>query len=51
MPQTSIQLFGRFCVRRNEQVVAGFETHKTQELFGYLLLNRHKPVAREHLIE
>ncbi len=49
MSQTSIQLFGRFCVRRDEQVVAGFEAHKAQELFCYLLLNRHKPVFREHL--
>ncbi len=49
MSRTSIQLFGRFCVRRDEQVLAGFEAHKTQELFCYLLLHRDKPVFREHL--
>jgi DNA-binding SARP family transcriptional activator len=49
MSRIRIQLFGRFCVRREEQVVAGFEAHKTQELFCYLLLHRDKPVFREHL--
>jgi DNA-binding SARP family transcriptional activator len=49
MSQIRIQLFGQFCVRRNEQVVAGFEAHKVQELFCYLLLHRHHSLSRETL--
>ena len=49
MSQFRIQLFGQFCVRRNEQVVAGFEAHKVQELFCYLLLHRHHSHSRESL--
>lgn len=49
MSRISIQLFGRFCIRRDEQVLAGFEAHKIQELFCYLLLHRHHPLSRESL--
>jgi DNA-binding SARP family transcriptional activator len=45
----SIQLFGQFCVRRDEQVLAGFESHKMQELFCYLLLHRYHSHSRESL--
>jgi DNA-binding SARP family transcriptional activator len=49
MSRISIQLFGQLCVRRNEQVVGGFEAHKVQELFCYLLLHRHQSLSRESL--
>ncbi len=49
MSRIQIQLFGRFCVRYDEQIVAGFEARKLQELFGYLLLHRHHPLSREVL--
>ncbi len=49
MSKIRIQLFGRFCVRRDEQVLAGFEARKIQELFCYLLLHRHNPLSRESL--
>ena len=49
MSRISIQLFGQLCVRRNEQVVGGFEAHKVQELFCYLLLHRHHSISRESL--
>ena len=49
MSKISIQLFGQFCVRRNEQVLAGFEARKVQELFCYLLLHRHQSMSRESL--
>ncbi len=49
MSKIRIQLLGQFCVRRDEQVVAGFDAHKLQELFCYLLLHRHHPVSREPL--
>ncbi len=49
MSRISIQLFGRFCIQRDEQVLAGFEAHKIQELFCYLLLHRHHPLSRESL--
>jgi DNA-binding SARP family transcriptional activator len=45
----SIQLFGQFSVRRNGEVVAGFEAHKVQELFCYLLLHRQRSHSRESL--
>ncbi len=49
MSRISIQLFGQFCVRRNEQVVAGFEAHKVQELSCYLLLHQQGSHSRESL--
>jgi DNA-binding SARP family transcriptional activator len=49
MSRISIQLFGQLCVRRNEQVVGGFEAHKVQELFCYLLLHRYQSLSRESL--
>ncbi len=49
MSRISIQLFGQLCVRRNEQVLGGFEAHKVQELFCYLLLHRHHSLSRESL--
>src|SRR6266849_4403384 len=49
MPGIHIQLFGQFCVRRDEQVVGGFEAHKVQELFSYLLLHQQRSLSRESL--
>ncbi len=44
-----IYLFGKFCVQREGHIVAGFEARRVQELFCYLLLNRHRPCSREVL--
>jgi DNA-binding SARP family transcriptional activator len=44
-----IHLFGQLCVRHNELIVGGFEAHKVQELFCYLLLHRHYSISREFL--
>ena len=49
MSTLSIQLFGKFCVRRNEQVLEGFDARKVQELFCYLLLHRNHSLPRETL--
>ena len=49
MSRLSIQLFGKFCVRRNEQVLEGFDARKVQELFCYLLLHRNHSLPRETL--
>ncbi len=49
MSGISIQLFGQFCVRRDEQLLGGFEAHKVQELFCYLLLHRQHSLSRESL--
>jgi len=49
MPTFSIQLFGKFCVRRDQQILEGFEARKVQELFCYLLLHRDHPIPRETL--
>jgi DNA-binding SARP family transcriptional activator len=49
MPTFSIQLFGKFCVRRDQQILEGFEARKMQELFCYLLLHRDHPIPRETL--
>jgi DNA-binding SARP family transcriptional activator len=49
MSRMSIQLFGQFCIRRKEQLLGGFETHKVQELFYYILLHRHHSLSRESL--
>jgi DNA-binding SARP family transcriptional activator len=49
MPTLRICLFGKFCVRRNEQVLDGFDARKVQELFCYLLLQRDRSLPRETL--
>ena len=49
MSKIYIRLFGQFCIQRDEQILAGFEAHKIQELFGYLLLNRQHSLSRESL--
>ena len=49
MAKLRIQLFGKFCVRRNEKVLDGFDARKIQELFCYLLLHRDHSLPRETL--
>jgi DNA-binding SARP family transcriptional activator len=49
MSTLKICLFGKFCVRRNEQVLDGFDARKVQELFCYLLLHRDHSLPRETL--
>jgi DNA-binding SARP family transcriptional activator len=44
-----IHLFGKFCVRRNEIILDGFDARKIQELFCYLLLHRDHSLPRETL--
>jgi DNA-binding SARP family transcriptional activator len=49
MSMLRIYLFGKFCVRRNEQVLDGFDARKMQEFFSYLLLQRDHSLPRETL--
>src|SRR6266487_451744 len=49
MSTIRIYLFGKFCVRHNEQVLDGFDARKVQELFCYLLLHRDHSFPRETL--
>ncbi len=49
MSTLRIYLFGKFCVRRNEQALDGFDARKVQELFCYLLLHRDHSLPRETL--
>jgi DNA-binding SARP family transcriptional activator len=49
MSTLSVQLFGKFCVRRDEQLLEGFDARKVQELFCYLLLHRNHSLPRETL--
>src|SRR6266702_5128194 len=49
MSKLSIHLFGKFCARRNQQTLDGFEARKVQELFCYLLLHRNHSLPRETL--
>src|SRR5437588_6956132 len=49
MAKLSIQLFGKFSVRRNERLLDGFDARKVQELFCYLLLHRDHSLPRETL--
>jgi len=45
----TIQMFGKFCVRRSEKLVSAIDACKLQELLGYLLVYRDAPHAREGL--
>jgi DNA-binding SARP family transcriptional activator len=49
MSRISIQLLGRFSIQRDGQPLDGFESHKVQELFCYLLLHRNHALPREAL--
>jgi DNA-binding SARP family transcriptional activator len=49
MPTLRVYLFGKFCVRRDEQVLDRFDARKVQELFCYLLLHRDHSLPRETL--
>jgi DNA-binding SARP family transcriptional activator len=49
MPTLKIYLFGKFCVKSNEQVLEGLDARKVQELFCYLLLHRDHALPRESL--
>src|SRR5437016_3563541 len=51
VPRLTVQLFGQFCVRCGAHVVEGFEPHKAQELFAYLLLRRGQHHPRETLCD
>lgn len=44
-----IQLFGKYCIRRGEQALEGFDARKVQELLCYLLLHRDHALPRETL--
>lgn len=45
----SIHLFGKFCIRCDEQIMQGLDACKVQELLSYLLIYRDRPHARETL--
>src|SRR5258708_32118375 len=49
MSRLRVYLFGKFCVRRDEQVLEGVDARKVQELFCYLLLHRDHALSRETL--
>lgn len=46
-----VRLFGRFGIRRDGQVLSGFDASKAQDLFCYLLLYRDRPHSRETLAD
>ncbi len=49
MSKLRIYLFGKFSVRRNDQILDGFDARKIQEFFCYLLLHRDHSLPRETL--
>lgn len=49
MSTLNISLFGKFCARRDGQILEGFDARKVQELFCYLLLHRDHALSRETL--
>ncbi|MGH2493869.1 MAG: AfsR/SARP family transcriptional regulator [Ktedonobacteraceae bacterium] len=49
MSTLNISLFGKFCARRDGQILEGFDARKMQELFCYLLLHRDHSLPRETL--
>jgi len=49
MSALRISLFGKFSVQHGGRALDGFEVHKVQELFCYLLIHRRIPHHREAL--
>lgn len=47
MSTLHISLFGKFCVKRDGQVLEGLDARKVQEFFCYLLLHRDHSLSRE----
>src|SRR5688500_903727 len=46
-----VTLFGKFNVEFDKTRLTRFDTRQVQELFGYLLLFRQRPLPRETLAE
>jgi DNA-binding SARP family transcriptional activator len=51
MSPVHVFLFGKFQVRKGQQIVNGFDARKAQELFCYLLLYQDRPHPREALAD
>jgi DNA-binding SARP family transcriptional activator len=51
MSLVHIYLFGKFQVRKGQQILNGFDARKAQELFCYLLLYQDRPHPREALAD
>lgn len=49
MSPISISLFGKLAVSRDGTLLTGFDAGKVQELFAYVLINRHCQHQREVL--
>lgn len=49
MSKLKFQLFGKFSVERDSQILKGFANNKEQELLGYLLVHRDRSHPRETL--
>jgi DNA-binding SARP family transcriptional activator len=51
MSLVHVYLFGKFQVRKGQQILNGFDARKAQELFCYLLLYQDRPHPREALAD
>jgi len=49
MSVISFRLFGKFSIERTARQIEGLDSSKERELVSYLLINRHRPHARETL--
>jgi DNA-binding SARP family transcriptional activator len=49
MAVLSITLFGKFCIRQDDEEIGGLEARRARDLFCYLLLYRDRKHARESL--
>jgi DNA-binding SARP family transcriptional activator len=49
MSSISVRLLGRFCVRRDQELLQGLDARRLQELLCYLLLHRRQAHSRETL--
>ena len=51
MKAVHIFLFGKFSMQFEDETLIELDSHKTKELFCFLLLHRHSPIARERLAD
>ena len=51
MSAIKFHLFGKFCLEANGKFINKVESHKAEELLGFLLLNREQPQPREKLAD
>ncbi len=50
-PEILVQTLGTFCVYINNRLINDWKGNRSKQIFKYLLLNRHRPVSNDLLLD